>query len=103
MDRKKLREVVINLDERIDLEVGINPMTNEEGIKINGLPNEYDIEFIRNNRDDIIEILKELESEKEIKKIEVKVNFEEELFEKLRQEAIEKEITLEKLIIEKLK
>ena len=103
MDRKQLREVVINLDERIDLEVGINPMTNEEGIKINGLPNEYDIEFIRNNRDDIIEILKELESEKEIKKIEVKVNFEEELFEKLRQEAIEKEITLEKLIIEKLK
>ena len=103
MERKKLREVVINLNERIDLEVGINPMTNEEGIKINGLPNQYDIEFIENNRNEIIEILKEIEKESEIKKVEVKLNIPEEIFEELRKEAIEKEITLEKLIIKKIK
>ncbi len=103
MKKDKLREVIENINERIDLEIGINPMTNEEGIKINGIPNEFDIIFIEKNRNEIIEVLKEIKAEKEIKKVEIKLELEEEIFEKLRKEAIDLETTLEKLIISKIK
>lgn len=102
MEIKKLREVVENMVERIDIELGINPMTNQEGIKINGLPTEYDIEFIENNRDEVIKILREIQIEKNIEKIAVTVNIPEELFQKLRKEAIDKELTVEKLILSKI-
>ena len=102
MDSKKLREVVENMVERIDLELGVNPMTNQEGIKINGLPTEYDIEFIENNRDDIIAVLREIQLEESIDKYAVTVNIPEELFLKLRREAIEKETTVEKVILSKI-
>lgn len=103
MKKDKLREVIENINERIDLEIGINPMTNEEGIKINGIPNEFDIIFIEKNRNEIIEVLKDIKAEKEIKKVEIKLELEEEIFEKLRKEAIDLETTLEKLIISKIK
>lgn len=105
MEKDKFKEVVKNIKERIELEVGINPLTNEEGLKINGMANQYDIEFIENNRDKIIPILKEIEKEEiELeKKKEVKIRLSEELYNKLREEAIEKTMTLEQIIVEKLK
>lgn len=104
MEKDKFKEVVKNIKERIELEVGINPLTNEEGLKINGMANQYDIEFIENNRDKIIPILKEIEKEEiELeKKKEVKIRISEELYNKLREEAIEKTMTLEQIIVEKL-
>lgn len=104
MEKDKFKEVVKNIKERIELEVGINPLTNEEGLKINGMANQYDIEFIENNRDKIIPILKEIEKEEiELeKKKEVKIRISEEIYNKLREEAIEKTMTLEQIIVEKL-
>ena len=70
MEREKFKKVVLELKERLELEIGTNPLTKEEGIKINGLAGEYDILFIRENRDEIIKTLKKLNSEK------IKINIE---------------------------
>lgn len=102
MEKKRLKVVVQNLIDRIDMELGINPMTNEEGIKINGIPNEYDLEFIENNREDIIVILKEIEEENNIEKIDIKLKIKKEDFAKLREEAINEKLTVEQVIMKKL-
>lgn len=98
MEREKFKKVVLELKERLDLEIGINPLTKEEGIKINGLAGEYDILFIRENRDEIIKTLKELNSEK----IKINIEISKSDYEKLSKISEKLNITVAELIIKRI-
>lgn len=98
MEREKFKKVVLELKERLDLEIGINPLTKEEGIKINGLAGEYDILFIKENRDEIIKTLKELNSEK----IKINIEISKSDYEKLSKISEKLNITVEELIIKRI-
>ncbi|MBP2025539.1 hypothetical protein [Peptoniphilus stercorisuis] len=98
MEREKFKKVVLELKERLELEIGTNPLTKEEGIKINGLAGEYDILFIRENRDEIIKTLKKLNSEK----IKINIEISKSDYEKLSKISENLNITVEELIIRKI-
>lgn len=99
MEKEKFEKIVFDLEDRLELEIGINPITKEEGIKINGIPGDYDILFIRENRDEIIKILKKKNNEK------VNINLEISHFEykKLLKIARQLNISIEDLIIREIR
>ena len=98
MEREKFKKVVLELKERLELEIGTNPLTKEEGIKINGLAGEYDILFIKENRDEIIKTLKELNSEK----IKINIEISKSDYEKLSKISEKLNITVAELIIKRI-
>ncbi|EFI41698.1 MULTISPECIES: hypothetical protein [Peptoniphilus] len=102
MERERLIKIVEELKLRLGIKLGVNPDTKEEGIKIEAVPSTYDIEFIENNREQIIDILKN-----EYGEIEITVKLEKNDYKKLSEEAKKNILTVEdyvkKIIFDKIR
>ncbi|RVU55751.1 hypothetical protein [Anaerosphaera multitolerans] len=99
MDEDRFKKVVINLTERLDLDVGINPETKEEGINIKNIPTSFDVEFIQEHKSKIIPIIKELKS----KHVQLNISLEEELYKGLLEKSEIRGEKIEDYIVEILK
>lgn len=102
MERERLIKIVEELKLRLGIKLGVNPDTKEEGVKIEEAPSTYDIEFIENNREQIIDILKN-----EYGEIEITVKLEKNDYKKLSEEAKKNILTVEdyvkKIIFDKIR
>jgi len=106
MEDERFKKIVKNLADNLKLEIGINPSTGEEGIKINEIPTEMDVEFIKLNKEKIILALKSLkedekaESKIEVEnEIEVKLLIKESVYKKLLKNSEEKNLNVEEYIL----
>lgn len=103
MEREKFEKITLDLAQRLNLTVGINPMTNEKGIKINEIPTEYDVEFIKENRDEIIDILEQKELDEVEEKVELKISVDNKTYAALLNASKALDIEIEEYILHLIK